>query len=292
MVVILQERRSASSRRRAFSSSGCVSALRNAFARSLSLQPAVAARRSRRRRRAVLGANILQADETMASRRPDRRATARSRRSRATGASARRARAARVGSAPPAPLAGGRRAQQPEIARGKRVGLAERAQRHVLHRPLADAGDREQGLAHRLRVGAGLERERRPTPPRARAGAASRRAREGRPIDAMSASTRASGRGNTTCTPSPSGSPQRLAMRPVIVVAAATEICCPTIARIASSNPFQAPGTRSAGQRSTHGRSSRSRRRCSRMTAGSAPRSNTRRARSITAGRCTGLDRR
>ena len=57
-------------------------------------------------------------------------------------------------------------------------------------------------------------------------------------------------------------SPHRATIRPAMVRAPATEICWPTIARIASSNGSHAPGTRRPGAPPTSGASSGSRARC------------------------------
>ena len=87
--------------------------------------------------------------------------------------------------------------------------------------------------------------------------------------------------GNGVSTESPNCS----ARRPASVVAAATETCCPRIARTASSKPLNAPGTRRPGVRSTSSASRGSAARCEPITSGRAARSNINRNRASTAGR-------
>ena len=107
------------------------------------------------------------------------------------------------------------------------------------------------------------------------------------PLEAIRA-----GVGNTCVSPSASARRfgDRLAIAPPPACppassAAATEICCPSMARTASSNPSHAPGTRSPGRAATSGASTGSSARCAPIATGSAARSNTRRTRAMIAGR-------
>jgi hypothetical protein len=84
--------------------------------------------------------------------------------------------------------------------------------------------------------------------------------------------------------PATAGEPKRLASRPAMVVAAATDTCWPRMARTESSNASQAPGVRMPGCRFTIGPSSASAEKCPAIAVGSAPRSNRRRTRSTMTG--------
>ena len=163
-------------------------------------------------------------------------ATTASPRRRATAATARAAfelaRAAVAGHAP-----------QHQVAGRERVRLVERAHRDVLRGPVADAGNGAQ------RLRASTRRRRRRAPSRtARASARKRRgARRDdagffeRRIGELRGRRKQASERRWSCR---SACPSAPATRPAIVVAAATEICWPRIARTVISNGSHAPGVR------------------------------------------------
>ena len=131
-------------------------------------------------------------------------------------------------------LRGGESAPDPHVAGEEHVAIAERAHGDVRDRPRADPGyGEEPARASRVRIWS--SRAPRPRP-------------AGRPPRAP---PRASGNGNADGIASASilGSPPSFpaTIRPSTVRAPATDTCCPTIARTASSKPSIAPGTRSPG---------------------------------------------
>jgi hypothetical protein len=107
------------------------------------------------------------------------------------------------------------------------------------------------------------------------------------PTSSIGAVTNCAGVGKRRSTPSPASTtvPNRLARRPAMVVAAATDTCWPRMARTASSKPSHAPGVRRPGCRFRTGPSQGSLPRCFAMTLGWASRSNMRRTRSTITGR-------
>ena len=136
---------------------------------------------------------------------------------------------------------------QPQVRRGKRVGIAARPHQDVLHRPVADTGQRaERRIEVRSREGQRVVRD--------RPGSACRvaRRRVGTPSVERSAAARSAGRGKTMGQARRSGRgtarPHNDTSRPASVEAPLTVTCCPRIARIPSSNGSHAPGTRRPGQ--------------------------------------------
>ena len=169
---------------------------------------------------------------------------------------------------------------QHEVAARKGIGLVERAHGDVLRRPLTDAADLSQRRDRRPadRVGSRAaaardmpgQRAHRVGPRRHHAERLERRARELRgrrkqAIEILTIGVTASRR-PTRCARPACSRPDR--------------ICCPRIARTASSNPSHAPGVRMPGCAAIAARSSGSPPRCAAITTGSAPRSNMRRTRS------------
>ena len=180
-------------------------------------------------------------------------------------------------------------ASHPEVTGRERVGVAQRAHRDVGGGPLPDAADRLQCAS----VGASSALPERPRSPRAAASARARIASarvRGMPNASRGPRASRSGVGKSrTIVPDGvwSGSPNRSAMRPSVVRAPATDTCCPTIARTASSNPSVVPGRRGPARR-TSGNGARSAASAASIASGSASRSSSRRADCTTpASRCT-----
>jgi len=112
-----------------------------------------------------------------------------------------------------------------------------RAVSRAIAAPGAPPGSSDSSPAAIARASAAMLRARAPTRPNAASSPASARA------------TR-SGVGDSRSSPAcgvSTGSPNAAAYRPAIVVAAATVICWPRMARTASSNPSNPPGTRRPG---------------------------------------------
>ena len=192
-------------------------------------------------------------------------------------------------------------AQEPDVGRGERVGIAAGAQRDVVRGPLADAGQRLQPArpSRRWCLAAGTASGRRPPParrPAARAGAP--------PAPAPLAAPRAmpprrrrrwessdSGARRRPARPRPAA-PQARASAPASCRPASTVTCWPRIARAAISKPSQPPGTRRPGRSLISGASNGSRARCAPIAVTSAPTSNRRRTRAMIAGSARTLGKR
>ncbi len=144
-----------------------------------------------------------------------------------------------------------RRLHHRDVGRREGIGPRKCAHGDVLRRPRANAGDAREGGERLVDRRAGVKAKR--SGAISRASATIARAREAMmPRAAMSpgrGSEIAAG-GKSRSSPSrgvSSGSPNAVTKRPAIVVAAATEICWPRIARTAISKPSTAPGTRNPG---------------------------------------------
>ncbi len=171
-----------------------------------------------------------------------------------------------------------------EVARRKRVPLAECAERDDVRRPRPESGQGRQALLEVVEAARRREdgttrppRRGRSSGGRRRGRAAGRRAR--RPLPRPRA-----GVGKTCVRPGRasrfgSGRPQSATSRPASVRAPATEICWPRTARTAISNGSHAPGTRRPGRRATSGARRGSPERTLAIARGSAERSKRREVR-------------
>ena len=166
------------------------------------------------------------------------------------------------------------RLEQSQVSGRESIGPAQGSHGDILGGPVADPGKGLELADDGLGVGAGFQVDLAsgdgPSDgPDARRCAARRS--PGRSAPLVRQTPTVSGVGLRRVSPGTgvsSGSPKRSASRPARVVAARTEMRWPRMARIASSKPSNAPGTRNPGQRATTRASRESTERCAAITSG------------------------